>query len=79
MAVFGQELLDEAMSQQTKLLLDKVPTHCSAFTPTDFLNIIDVVSAIDKKTMSLKQARLQLLTLASNTNELRANGHHHQP
>ncbi|KAG1138811.1 hypothetical protein G6F37_012866 [Rhizopus arrhizus] len=73
MAVFGQELLDEAMSHQTKMLLDKVPTPCSGFTPTDFMTIVDVVSAIDAKTMSPKQARLQLLTLASSMNDLRAN------
>ncbi|KAG0737345.1 hypothetical protein G6F60_012054 [Rhizopus arrhizus] len=75
MAVFGQELLDEAMSHQTKVLLDKVPTPCSGFTPTDFMTIVDVVSAIDAKTMSPKQARLQLLTLASSMNDLRANAH----
>jgi hypothetical protein len=33
MAVFGQELLDKAMSHQTKMLLDKVPAPCSGFTP----------------------------------------------
>ncbi|KAI8331845.1 hypothetical protein BC941DRAFT_359897 [Chlamydoabsidia padenii] len=37
------------------------------------MTIIDVVSAIDAKPMSPKQARLQLLTLASNMNDLRAN------
>jgi hypothetical protein len=37
------------------------------------MTVVDVVSAIDAKTMSPKQARLQLLTLASNMNDLRAN------
>ncbi|KAG1532444.1 hypothetical protein G6F51_013102 [Rhizopus arrhizus] len=50
-----------------------MPTPCSGFTPTDFMTIVDVVSAIDAKTMSPKQARLQLLTLASSMNDLRAN------
>ncbi|KAI7902877.1 uncharacterized protein BX663DRAFT_508723 [Cokeromyces recurvatus] len=73
MTVFGQELLDEVMSHQTKVLLDKVSSPCSEFAPADFMNIVDVVSAIDAKSMSPKQAKLQLLTLASTMNDLRAN------
>ncbi|CAO3683787.1 unnamed protein product [Rhizopus stolonifer] len=45
---------------------------CSEFTLTDFMTIVDVVSAIDAKSMSPKQARLQLLTLASKVNDLPA-------
>ncbi|KAL0092166.1 hypothetical protein J3Q64DRAFT_1831611 [Phycomyces blakesleeanus] len=73
MTVFGQELLDEAMSHQTRMLLDKVPAPCSVFASIDFMTIVNVVSAIYAKTMSPKQARLQLLTLASTMNDLQAN------
>lgn len=72
-AVFGQELLDKVMSHQTKMLLDKVPAPCSEFTSTDFMAIVDIVSAIDAKSMSPKQAKLQLLIMASEVNDLRAN------
>lgn len=74
MAVFGRKPLDEVISHRTKTLLDKVTTHSSEFTPTDFMTIVGVVSAIDaRENHEPKQDRLQLLTLDSSMKDLRAN------
>ncbi|KAG1457195.1 hypothetical protein G6F56_006665 [Rhizopus delemar] len=58
--IIGQGLLDEVISHQTKLLLDKMPAPYSEYTSTDFMTIFDVASVIVAKSMFPKQLRIHL-------------------
>ena len=57
-------LLKNLLKCQIQTLLSKVPHDTPNFTNDDFMEMVNVVSAVDEEGMSPKSAKLRLLTLA---------------
>lgn len=72
-AVFGEQVLKNLLKCQTQTLLSKVPNDTPSFTNDDFMEMVNVVSAIDEEGMSPKSAKLRLLTLATSMDQFKSN------
>ncbi|KAG1153110.1 hypothetical protein G6F37_010652 [Rhizopus arrhizus] len=71
--VFGEQVLKNLLKCQIQTLLSKVPHDTPNFTNNDFMEMVNVVSAVDEEGMSPKSARLRLLTLATSMNQFKSN------
>jgi hypothetical protein len=65
LAIFGEKLLKNLLTDQTQTLLDNVPLDTPNFTNEDLITMVNVVTAIDEERMSPKAVKLHLLTLAA--------------
>lgn len=73
MTVFREQLLKNLLKHQTQALLSNVPRDAPNFTNDDFMAMVNIVSAIDEENMSLIDAKLHLLTLATSMGRFKSN------
>lgn len=71
--VFGEQVLKNLLKCQIQTLLSKVPHDTPNFTNDDFMEMVNVVSAVDEEGMSPKSAKLRLLTLATSMDQFKSN------
>ncbi|KAL9537841.1 hypothetical protein PS6_011686, partial [Mucor atramentarius] len=71
MSFFGEELLDKLSINQQQLLRNKIPDTCPEFTKKEYMDVLDILTCIDRNTVTPKQAKLQLLTLAADMDSLK--------